>query len=181
MKTCGFRSACWRGLLPAIAFRAAVGPKGLQVPTAIKPLDPCRAACGISTSPSKLRCLFVSVWSSAFNFSFIQSLDTVWMWHSTLFLTSCLCFLFLMVLTQFEGMTFFPNATFDASELKRCASCPRLPEESTTCPGAGAPSSLACLMDINSLVMRSSTFSPASTFPPACPYLSVVELSRSNR
>lgn len=159
----------------------AVDPKGLQIPTVMKPLNLCKEACGISTSPSKLRCPFVSVWPSAFNFSFIQSLHMVWLWHSTLFLTFCLCFLFLMILTQFEEMTFFPNATFDASELKRCPSCPRLPEESTTCPGAGAPSSLACLMAVNSLIMRSSTFSPASMFSPASPYLSVMELSRRNR
>lgn len=107
MKACGFRSACWTGLLLAITFRAAVDLKGLQPPAAMKPLYLCRVACGISTSSSKLRCPFVSVWPSPFNFSVIRSLDMVWLQCSTLFLTFCLGFLFIMVLIQNEAMVSF--------------------------------------------------------------------------
>jgi len=44
----GSGSACWSGLLPAVAFHAAVDLKGFQLPTVKKPLYPCRAACSIS-------------------------------------------------------------------------------------------------------------------------------------
>lgn len=167
MKACGFRSAHWSGLLPATTFCAAVDLKGLQLPIVTKPLYPFRAGCGISALSSKLNCPLLSVWPSVSNFSVTCSLEMVWLQHSSVFLTFCLCFLFVMVL--------LPKCHLWCITAERVLQLPQAPEESTAHTGAGASSSPACPLAMDSLVMRSSTFSPAH------PYLSVVELSRSNR
>lgn len=119
---------------------------------------PYRVAVGISTSSSKLRCPFESVCPSAFHFSVILSLDMVWMKRFTFSLTFSLCFFAHHGPDTSWRNAFFPNATFDVSEPKRCFSCPKLPDESTACPEAGAPSLPVCLMAFDSLVRRSSTF-----------------------
>lgn len=157
--------ACWSGLLPAITFCAAVDLKGFQLLIVTRPLYPFRAACDISAFSSKLNCPLVSVWPSGFNFSIICSMEMVWLlFHFPDFLS---CFFFFMVL--------LPKRHLWCIRGDRVLQLPQAPEESTACAGAGAPSSPACPLVVDSLVMRSSTFSPAH------PYLSVLEPPRSNR
>lgn len=128
-------------------------------------LYPFRAACGISALSSNLNCPLLSVWPSDFTFSVICSMAMVY--YSSIFLTFCLFFLFVMVLLA--------KCHLWCIRAERVLLLPQAPEENTACTGAGASSSPACPLAMDSLVMRSPMFSPAH------PYFSVLDLSRSNR